>query len=162
MTFSSDSQYLAYGGRDHRIEVADVESGARVHVFPTPDEVLALAFHPTTLLLAYTTADKKNVGEVHIVAGVQQAPAPTPAPAATGAHAASSSHKFARHGAPPPAAKGAQIKQEPKSAAAVAAAHEARARAERERKQFGMAQQQQQPTAKPTHTTTSTAAAMEE
>ena len=70
LSFNADSSLLAYGGKDLKMELADVASGARVALWETSDEVLSIAFHPTLPgLLAFATGDKtRNIGEIHIVA----------------------------------------------------------------------------------------------
>ncbi len=68
LSFSHDSQLIAYGGKDCKIEIADVESGARVHMINIQDETLSVAFHPSSLLLAYSTVDKvRGGGDVQLI-----------------------------------------------------------------------------------------------
>jgi WD40 repeat protein len=72
LSFSSDSSLLAYGGKDPRLEIADVDTGARVHLIELTDECLAIAFHPSLPVLAYSTAEKGRVlGDVNLISCVQ-------------------------------------------------------------------------------------------
>lgn len=93
LSFSGDGTLIAYGGKDPRIEIADVETGARVHIMDVQEETLSIAFHPTAMMMAYSTADKtRAVGDVHLlsIAPVASVPAASSS-ASSGAKSASSS-----------------------------------------------------------------------
>lgn len=72
LSFNADGSLLAYGGKDLRIEIADVATGARVALLDNlPAETLALSFNPAlscSMMLAFATGDKaRTQGEIHIV-----------------------------------------------------------------------------------------------
>lgn len=80
---------------------SDVESGARVHLIETSDECTALAFHPSTHILAYATADKgKHQVDVKLVSAVYLASTAAATSSASSSHS-SSKGKHSHHSKPP-------------------------------------------------------------
>jgi len=114
LSFSHDSALIAFGGKDTRFEVADVETGERVHLLELTDETLAIAFHPTAPVLAYAAAEKgRTLGDVNLLPYDR---APYNSSASRASAAAASSSNSAKQ--PGPAAAGGHggVKAEPRNA----------------------------------------------
>jgi len=58
VAFSSDGKLLASGGRDNKVRIWNVASGAEIHVLNATGEVRSVAFHPTEPKLAAGTSGK--------------------------------------------------------------------------------------------------------
>lgn len=68
LSFSHDSQLIAYASEDYRIEICDVESGIAVHYIEVNSGLNSIAFAPKQLLLAYAPDDNnsKIAGNIYI------------------------------------------------------------------------------------------------
>lgn len=64
--FSHDSQYVAYGGEDSACDIADTTTGEQIHRIQLKESLLALAWNPKSLLLAYAEKRDRHAGEVQV------------------------------------------------------------------------------------------------
>jgi len=62
LSFSHDCAYLASGSEDALIDIAAVATGEQAHAIPSTAPMNSVAFHPSSLLLAYAGDDKDRNG----------------------------------------------------------------------------------------------------
>jgi THO complex subunit 3 len=70
VSFSSDSLFLASASEDHRIDIAEVESGDLIHSINTSAEMNSIAWSPREHLLCYAAEDSystsRSVGSIYV------------------------------------------------------------------------------------------------
>ena len=60
LSFSHDSQYIASGSEDQKIDIADVGTSACVHEIECRAAMNTVAWHPRRHILAFAGDDKKD------------------------------------------------------------------------------------------------------
>lgn len=62
LSFSFDGQLLAAASEDQSLKITYVESGETIHKVPCPDGTFCVAWHPSSLVLAYAGEEKDMSG----------------------------------------------------------------------------------------------------